>query len=447
MSTMLTNQRPNRRHCLQLGLGALTGWGLVDLLRLSAQAAHAEGRAARRPTSCILVWMDGGPSHFETFDPKPEAPAEIRGEFDTIATKLPGIRFSEHLPRLAALADKFTLVRSICHTYSNHGAGIHYMLTGVPTRIPIGCDAYVSYHPSLGAVTAHERAAPGGLPGYFSLPEMARSGGPSFLGARWAPFVVGGDPNRPDFRLRDIAPPSGQDGERFERRRQLRSLVDRLPRMSDPAAGDPVPPSDAFYEQGYHLVTSPAAQAAFDVRREPERVRDAYGRTPFGQRALLARRLVEAGVPFVTLYEGGWDSHADIFPQMRQKLPPFDHTLAALIDDLDRRGLLETTLVIALGEFGRAPKISMIPTGKTPGRDHWASAMSVLFAGCGTPGGRVIGATDRHGYAATENLYAPENFAATVYRKLGIDPAKIYHAPDGRPIQLVSDPRPIHELF
>jgi uncharacterized protein (DUF1501 family) len=194
-------------------------------------------------------------------------------------------------------------------------------------------------------------------------------------------------------------------------------------------------------------MASPAAQQAFDLSRESTSVRESYGRNPLGQRTLLARRLVEAGVPFVTLYDGGWDSHADIFPQMREKLPPMDQALAALISDLDQRGLLETTLVVALGEFGRAPKITQIPSGKLPGRDHWAGAMSVLFAGCGTPPGLVLGATDRLGSAAIDNVYAPENFAATIYRKLGIDPDKIYQAPDGRPIHLVSDPRPIHELF
>jgi hypothetical protein len=439
--------RPSRRSCLRLGLSVLAGGRLLDVFGLAAQAAGGPAGAARRPTSCIFVWMDGGPSHFETFDPKPDAPREIRGEFDCISTRTPGIRYSEHLVRLAAISDKFTIARSICHTQFNHGAGIHYMLTGMPTRMPVGCDSYVSDHPSLGAVTARERPDSRGIPGYFALPEMPRSGGPNFLGARYAPFVVPDDPNQPGFRMPNVSPPAGVDVSRFERRRRLRADLDRLPRVREAAAADPARTSDAFYRQSYQLTTSPAAQRAFDLSREPASVRDAYGRTPFGQRALLARRLVEAGVPFITLYDGGWDSHADIFPQMREKLPPFDHTLAALIRDLDQRGLLETTLVVALGEFGRAPKISMVPTGKLPGRGHWASAMSVLFAGCGTPRGLVLGATDRLGSAATEKVYSPENFAATIYRKLGIDPGKIYQAPDGRPIHLVSDPRPIPELF
>jgi hypothetical protein len=440
-------QGATRRDCLQLGLGALAGGGLVNLLRLSGQAAEQRGQPSRRPTSCILVWMDGGPSHFETFDPKPDAPREIRGDFSPIATKIPGVFFSEHMERLAAISDKLCIVRSICHNQGNHGAGNHYMMTGAPTRIPVGCGAFVSFHPSLGSVTARERSAPRGLPSYFSIPSMSRSGGPNFLGAKYAPFVVADDPNKKDFRVRDVALPAGLTGDRFIGRRDLRALVDRLPRLADKAAADPVPALDSYYEQGYSLVTSKQAQLAFDIQSEPDKVRDAYGRSAFGQRALLARRLVEAGVPFVTLYDGGWDSHSDIFPGLSEKLPPFEHAIAALIEDLDQRGLLETTLVVALGEFGRTPKISTLSSAKTPGRDHWASAMSVMFAGCGVPGGQVVGATDRNGYAANQRVLSPENFASTVYRKLGIDPDKMYYTPQGRPTHLVSDPTPISELF
>lgn len=436
-----------RRDCLQLGLGMLAAGGMTDLLRISAQASAGPTPLRAAAKSCILVWMDGGPSHFETFDPKPDAPLEIRGEFDTIATRTPGVFFSEHVERLADVSDKSTLIRSICHNQQNHGAGNHYMMTGAPPRIPVGCGAFVSFHPSFGSVTARERPAPRGLPGYFSMPQMSRSGGPNFLGARYAPFVVGDDPNQKHFRVRDVALPSGLTGERMIGRRELRTLVDRLPRMREQAAADPVTALDSFYQQGYDLMTSREAQAAFDIGKEPDRVRDAYGRNAFGQRALLARRLVEAGVPFVTLYEGGWDSHSEIFPGLAKKIPPFESTLAALITDLEQRGLLKTTLVVALGEFGRTPKISKLPSAKLPGRDHWSSAMSVLVAGAGIRGGQVIGATDRNGYAAIERVLSPENFASSIYRKLGIDPGKMYLTPQGRPVHLVSDPTPIAELF
>lgn len=429
----------SRRDCLQLGLGGILGAGLVDMLRLRSEAALAN----RRQTSCILVWLDGGPSHYETFDPKPTAPVEIRGEFQPIATKIPGVHFSEHLPRLASIADKIAVVRSIQHNQGNHGAGNHYMMTGAPTRIPVGCGAFVSFHPSLGSVTAYERGgAKDGLPAYFSIPRMSRSGGPNFLGAKYAPFVVPDDPNSSSFRVRDVALPAGLEPDRFLSRRTVRLNVDRLPRIQNEAAGDPVNALDEYYEQGYKLVLSPESQAAFDIHREDEKVRQRYGRNSFGQRALLARRLVEAGVPFITLYEGGWDHHTNIFPAFRNRMPHVDNTIATLIEDLEERGLLDTTLVVVLGEFGRTPKIN-----KDGGRDHWSNAMSVMFAGCGTPGGTVVGATDDRGYAAIERILSPENFASTVYRKLGIDPDKIYYTPQGRPAHLVSDPTPIHELM
>jgi hypothetical protein len=430
-----------RRDGLRLGLGALIGGGLIDALRLRGQAATSgEGRPAAK--SCILIWMDGGPSHYETFDPKPGAPTEIRGKFAPIATKVPGIEFSQHMTRLAEVADKLAIVRSIRHDQGNHGAGNHYMMTGAPPRIPVGCGAFVSFHPSLGSVTASERGATGGLPPYFSIPSMTRSGGPNFLGARFAPFVVPDNPNNTSFRVRDVSPPREAAGERFDARRSLRARVDRFLRITDKAAGDPVVALDEYYEQGYNLMSSPDAQKAFDITREDPRLRDAYGRTSFGQRLLLGRRLVEAGVPFVTINDGGWDHHEDIFNKISQRLAPFDTAVAALINDLDQRGLLESTLVVALGEFGRTPKVN-----DRGGRDHWSNAMSVLVAGGGTPGGQVVGATDPRGYTAFERILGPENFASTVYTKLGIDPGRILYTPQGRPVHLVSDPTPIRELM
>jgi Protein of unknown function (DUF1501) len=428
-----------RRDCLQLGLGALLGGGLAHALRLRAE----EGAAPKtRAKSCILIWMDGGPSHYETFDPKPNAPAEIRGEFKPIATNVPGIQFSEQMTRLAGIADQLAVVRSIRHDQGNHGAGNHYMMTGAPPRIPVGCGAFVSFHPSLGSVTAHERGAPAGLPAYFSMPEMSRSGGPNFLGAKYAPFVVSDNPNTPDFRVRDVALPRGLTGERFLDRCDQRAEVDKFQRFLDRQAADPATALDEHYQQAHDLMRSKEAQAAFDIAREPDRVRDAYGRTNLGQRALLARRLVEAGVPFITLYDGGWDHHAKLFDAFKKRMPSWDRTVAALVTDLGQRGMLESTLVIALGEFGRTPQIN-----KDSGRDHWSNAMSVLFAGGGTPGGQAVGATDVKGFAAVERVLSPENFAATVYAKLGIDPAKILYNSQGRPTHIVSDPTPIKELM
>ena len=428
-----------RRDCFRRGFGGLLAGVPAAFQLSSARSADTEQRAAK---ACIFIWLDGGPSHYETFDPKPDAPPEVRGQFEAIETCLPGVHFSQHLRRLATIADKFSVVRSIRHNQGNHGAGNHYMMTGAPPRIPVGCGAFVSFHPSIGSVVAHERETTEPLPRYFSMPSMSRSGGPNFLGAKYAPFVVADDPNNARFHVRDIALPEFVNTERFVSRQKIRSGVDRLPRLNNLAAGDPATTGDAFYEKSYELVTSVEAQKAFDVHAEPTEIRDRYGRNSFGQRALLARRLVEANVPFVTLYEGGWDHHRNIFPALNDRLPSFDNTIATLLEDLETRGLLETTMLIVLGEFGRTPKINT-----RAGRDHWSNAMSVLFAGGKSPSGQIIGATDRQGYAAVERVLSPENFVATIYQKLGIDPAKIFHTPQGRPTHLVSDPTPIRELM
>lgn len=428
-----------RRDCLQLGLTALLGGGLATAMR-----ARAGERIGYKPAAkaCILIWQDGGPSHYETFDPKPNAPDEYRGEFKAIQTKLSGVHFAEPMTKLAAMADKLAVVRSIRHDQGNHGAGNHYMMTGAPTRVPVGCGAFVSFHPSMGSVTAHEMPAPDGLPSYFSLGGMTRSGGPNFLGARYAPFVVSEDPNAAKFRVRDVALPAGLADARFEARSELRSEVDRFQRILDKAAGDPASALDEHYEQAHMLMRSQEAQEAFDIGRESDKVRESYGRNSFGQRLLLARRLVQAGVPFITINDGGWDHHKDIFNALKKRLPNWDNSVAGLIADLERLGMLQDTLVIALGEFGRTPQVN-----KDAGRDHWSNAMSVMFAGGGCPGGQVIGSTDVKGFSAIERVLSPENFASTVYTKLGIDPDKILYGSNGRPAHIVTNPMPIRELM
>jgi len=436
-----------RLDCLKLGLGGFFGTGLVNALRHQGLGVDSVRKIAPTAKNCILIWMDGGPTHFETFDPKPDAPAEIRGEFEPIATKLPGVHFSQHMKKLASINDSFSMIRSIRHNQGNHGAGNHYMMTGAPPRIPVGCGAFVSFHPSIGSVAAKELGKSDGLPAYFSLARMSRSGGPNFLGARHAPFVVGDDPNSSSFRVRDVALPKGLTSDGFQNRSGLRKLVDKLPRINEEAAGDPVLALDEYYRQGFNLITSPSAQEAFDIHKEPDEVRERFGRDSFGQRCLLARRLVEAGVPFTTVYDGGWDSHSNLFGALGTRLPKWDNSVATLIEDLDERGLLDSTLVIALGEFGRTPRISTLSGQTKAGRDHWANAMSVLMAGGGTPGGVVVGATDKNGYSAVERVLSPENFVSTIYTKLGIDPDKVYYTPQGRPAHLVSDPTPIAEVM
>ncbi|MEW6159722.1 MAG: DUF1501 domain-containing protein [Verrucomicrobiota bacterium] len=436
-----------RRDFLQLGIGGVLGLGFADLLRLRAHASPGRITPAPAPSTpninCIMIWLDGGPSHYETFDPKPEAPSEIRGEFKSIPTAVPGVHFSEAVPQLAKAADKFTVIRSICHKDPNHGGGNHYMMTGSPTPVPVACGAFVTFHPSFGSVVSYHRGLRDGLPAYMSMPQVSRSGGPNFLGGQHAPFVINGNPNDKNFQVRDVVLPKEISEGRAASRRELRASLDQMQRFSDKLVEDPAVTFDQYYAQGLELVLSPKAQAAFDLQREEEKVRDAYGRNDFGQRLLLARRLVEVGVSWVTVYFGGWDHHTKIFDAYKgDHVKKMDAGLAALINDLDQRGLLNSTLVILLGEFGRTPKVN-----KDAGRDHWPHAMSVLMAGGGVPRGQIVGATDAKGYHASENVYRPEDFAASLYTKMGIDPAQTLHTNTGRPVQLVSNGRLIKELF
>ncbi len=432
-----------RRDFLQLGLGGIVGFGLSDILRLRASAAAPSVRSAGTNINCIMVWLDGGPSHYETFDPKPDAPEEIRGTFKTIPTAVPGVHFSEVVPELAKVFDKFTVVRSICHKDPNHGGGNHYMMTGAPTPVPVSCGAFVTFHPSFGSMVSHERGVRTGLPPYMTLPSNTRSGGPNFLGGQHAPFIIGGDPNGKTFQVSDVVLPSEISEGRATSRRELRASLDRMQRFNDQLVDDPTVVFDQFYQQGLELVSSSRAQTAFDISGEDEKSRERFGRNDFGQRLLLARRLVEVGVSWVTVNFGGWDDHRKIFETYKgDRLKRFDQGVAALINDLHERGLLETTLVVVLGEFGRTPKIN-----KDAGRDHWPHAMSVLMAGAGIPGGQIVGATDAKGYHASENVYRPEDFAASLYTKMGIDPHQSLHTSTGRPIALVNEGRLIRELF
>jgi len=432
-----------RRDFLQLGLPALTGLGMMPLTQLQAKPGRSAGFQPGDNVNCILIWLDGGPSHYETFDPKPDAPKEIRGEFGTTPTSIPGVHFSEHVPKLAKMADKFSVVRSICHNDPNHGGGNHYLMTGRPTPVPVNCGARVTFHPSFGSVVSHHRGLRHGMPAYMSLPQQSRSGGPYFLGAEHSPFVISSDPNSSSFRVRDVVLPKEISEGRASTRRQLRQSLDRMKRYADKVMEDPTIDFDNFYAQGIDLIGSPKAQEAFDISSEDAELRDRYGRTSMGQRMLLARRLVEVGVSFVTVYYGGWDHHEKIFPKLKDNhLPQIDDGVSALIADLEDRGMLETTLVLLLGEFGRTPKIN-----NRAGRDHWPNAMSVLMAGAGVPGGTIVGATDSKGYYASENVYSPEDFAATLYTKMGIDPHRMYSNHVGRPTQLVNGGRLIKELF
>jgi hypothetical protein len=309
--------------------------------------------------------------------------------------------------------------------------------------VPVGCGAFVTFHPSFGSVVSHHRRVRHGLPAYVSTPRVSRSGGPNFLGAQHAPFVIADNPESKSFRVRDVTLPKEIEDGRAKSRVELRRSLDTLRRITDTAAEDPAVSFDEYYARAFDLVTSDEAQKAFDISLEPEKTREEYGRNDFGQRLLLARRLTEVGVPFVTVYDGGWDDHRTLFENFKKgKADKVDTGVSALIQDLARRGTLENTLVVLLGEFGRTPKVN-----KDAGRDHWSFAMSVLMAGAGIPGGQIVGATDVKGYYANENIYAPEDFAASLYTKLGVNPETILHDTNNRPVQLVNKGRLIKELF
>ena len=317
------------------------------------------------------------------------------------------------------------------------------MMTGRPTPVPVGCGAFVTFHPSYGSVVSSKRGMTQGLPPYISTPRITRSGGPNFLGAQHAPFIISSSPNSKGFKVRDVSIPAVVSDGRANSRKELRESLDQLKRINETIAEDPAVSFDEFYSQGFDLITSEKAQAAFSIDDEPEKVRESYGRNDFGQRLLLARRLTEVGVPFITVYNGGWDDHRGLFKAFKKnKAAYLDQGVAALINDLDQRGTLDNTLVIALGEFGRTPKIN-----KDAGRDHWSFAMSVLMAGAGIPGGQIVGATDAKGYYASENIYSPEDFAASIYTKMGINPSEVLHDTANRPVQLVNHGHPIKELF
>jgi hypothetical protein len=389
--------------------------------------------------SCILIWLDGGPSHLEMFDPKPEAPIEVRGEFKPISTSVAGIQICEHLPRTAKIMREVALIRSLTHELGNHDTGSHYLLTG---HRP----APVLQYPSLGSIIARETGVARELPPYIAIPDAVQAAGSGYLPGAYSPFAIGGDPSKPDYKVRDLEPPESIGFDRVNRRRTMQQALDDFARgvEESPATAS----RDAFYEQAYRLLTSPEAKGAFDLSQEPQKVRERYGGRRVGTGCLLARRLVEAGARFVTVVDNGWDMHQQIFKAMPDaffpgsgKLPALDMAFSSLITDLLERGLLETTLVVMMGEFGRTPKINA-----AAGRDHWPRAGSVLFSGAGVRGGQLIGATDAYGETPAERPVRPEDVAFTILKLLGVDPNKEYTAPSGRPLKILSEGNFIREL-
>jgi hypothetical protein len=420
----------SRRNFIRVGALAPLGLSLSELL---ASEVHPQRARAK---SVILVFLGGGLSHHDSFDMKPDAVEQIRGKYQSIATNVAGLHVCELLPKTAQVMNKVTLVRSGTHENDHHETATNWVLSG-RFGTPFGD------HPAIGAVVAHETGFDGVVPPYVAVPrnpsftwELGKS---VWLGGRCESFKAG-NPNDANYRVRDLAAPQNATPEVLERRKSLLAAVGQL---SDRVKrNDQLETYDEFSRKAAEMVLSPQAQAAFAMDREETKTRDEYGRHEFGQSALLARRLVENGVRFVTINYGGWDHHGEIFKGLDAKLPEFDQGYSSLIRDLDQRGLLDSTLVLAMGEFGRTPKVN-----DKAGRDHWGRAGSMLWAGAGVGRGQVIGSTDKNGAFVTNRPISPADVAWTVYDSLGIDPAKELITPEGRPVSILAEGARISELF
>jgi uncharacterized protein (DUF1501 family) len=425
-----------RRHFLRVGALGMLGMGLPSLLRAEAESAADPAAPKAKCKSVILVYLGGGLSHHDTFDPKPDAQEEIRGKYKTIETNLPGLRVGELIPKMAQTMDKVCLVRSGAHNNDHHETATNWVMSG-----RFG-SAFGDW-PAIGAVAAHELGFAGTLPPYVAVPrnpsftwELGKS---AFLGGRYESFKAG-DPNEANYKVRDLSPTLQMENARVDRRRNLLAAVDQLAKRVE--GSDQISAYDEFQGRAAAMVLSGEAREAFAIEKEANELRDKYGRHTFGQSCLLARRLVERGTRFVTVNFGGWDHHAKIWDGLERMLPQFDQGFSSLITDMTERGLMKETLVVCMGEFGRTPKIN-----KDVGRDHWAPAASLLFAGAGVKVGQVIGATDRDGAYATKDPLGPADVAYTILASLGIHPRKHLKTPDGRPVEILDQGSVFEPLY
>jgi uncharacterized protein (DUF1501 family) len=425
----------DRRNFLHVGAVGALGLTLEQFLRLrAAQAAQAPAVIKPRAEACIHIFLPGGMAHQESWDPKPYAPVEYRGEMRSIATKLEGVQFNECLPKTAALADKITVARAMTHGEAAHERGTHNMFTGYRPSPALK-------YPSIGSVVSHELGVRNNLPPYVAVPSLpAQEAGSGYLSSSFAPFSLGSDPADPGFKVQDLTLPGGVTPERFATRRTMLDAVNAY--FAAKEKSDNLAAMDSFYQRAYGLIASEKARAAFDIHAEDPKLRDQYGRNAAGQRMLLARRLVEAGVRFVTLTYGGWDLHNGITAGTRSQLPAFDQAFAALITDLIDRGLFDSTLVMVSSEFGRTPKINA-----TAGRDHWPKVFSVVLAGGGIKKGFIYGKSDATASEPEEDALTVEDLAHTVYHCLGIDADKKLMSPGDRPIDIVREGRTRQELL
>lgn len=444
----------HRREFLRAGLTGLSSLSISELIALRARAATP---SVGERTALIVVWLQGGASHLETYDPKPDAPSDVRGPFGSIPTKAEGVRISELLPMHARVADKFAILRSLAHSGFCHQQGNQQMFTGHPELVLKN----EPEHPDLMCIAHKLRADPSHrVPAYVGVNPIPYLG-PAYLGPAYGPFTIYGDPNAPTFGVPEIGLKDTAEVDRLGGRMSLSDRLDGLRRDLDNRMRSES--FDAFQRQAYTLLTGPEARRAFDLEREDPRLRDRYGRNTWGQRCLMARRLVEAGVDLVTTSldgplcgrVGNWDDHAvnhHVFDAMKERCRPFDQAVSALIEDIHARGLDRRVLVVVTGEFGRTPKISYAKDSASrvtqPGRDHWPRAVSLLFSGGGIPGGQVVGATDPHGADVTRRRVSVRDFLATIYQHLGIDPARIrLQDKTNRPIPALAEGRPIPDLI
>ena len=435
----------SRRDFLRVGGLAALGLGLGDFFHLQ-RAFAGNNTLTAKAKSCILIWLDGGPSHLETFDPKPDAPQEVRGPLKTIPTNVTGVRISECLERTAGIMDKIAIIRSMTSPLGEHSLGTQYLMTGYK---PTPALEYPTFGATLtyirsqnGKESSGNAAASTALPPNIAVPNFTREvSGNGYLPSATRPFSVGGDSKRQDFKVRDLDFYEGIDLHRVSRRRQFVNALNEFSTAKDAGAATV---SDPELERAYNLITSPEAKAAFTLSEEPQEVRQRYGTggvNGIGQSCLLARRLVERGVPFVTVNHTGWDTHQDIFtlkeryPTDRNAhLPSLDQAFTALIQDLTERSMLDETLVVVMGEFGRTPKIN-----SQGGRDHWPNVFSVVLAGGGVQGGQIIGSSDALGEFPKEHPVTPSDLSATIYTLLGIAPSFELHTSDGRPVRVAPD--------
>ena len=426
-----------------LRMGSVAGLSLAQLLRL--QQTHGIEGSPKKDVSCIFIFIIGGMAHQDMWDTKPEAPAEIRGDFRPIDTIVPGIQLSDLLPRMAGVTDKLAILRSLTHGDPDHTAGYHVMMTGQHPGFGGSFNRNVlnnNMHPSFGSMVAKLGSTSGTLPPYISVPNFLNSGGPSFLGPGYAPFVIEADPASPEFSVRDIVLAEGVTDDRSLRRQTALRAINHLEKRVD-ALSSQERSLDTYYEKAYQLMTSSAAKQAFEINRESPATREAYGMTSLGQCCLLSRRLVEAGCRFVSIENGHWDTHRKNSESLRDLLvPPLDQGVSALLNDLDERGRLDSTLVVLTTEFGRSPRIN-----EMAGRDHWPQAFSIVMAGGGLKRGLTIGATDKQAASVIDRPITPSDMAATLLTALGIDPDVTLHTPLGRPVQLAGGGRAVHELF